>query len=78
MDHRVTEQAPSWLELESVIPLESTDSKQQRTVKKITNLSGDTVTRKYPEYIVRPSDRRVGMKLKHALLIAGTKTVEAA
>ena len=72
MDQNATEQAPSWLELESVIPLESTDA-QQRTVKKITNLSADTLVRKYPQYVVRPSDRRVGMKLRHALAIASKK-----
>jgi hypothetical protein len=72
MDQNATEQAPSWLELESVIPLESTDA-QQRTVKKITNLSADTIVRKYPQYVVRPSDRRVGMKLRHALAIASKK-----
>jgi len=72
MDQNTVEPAPSWLELESVIPLESTDS-QQPSVRQITSLSADTVVRKYPQYIVRPSERRVGMKLKHALAIAGSK-----
>ena len=57
-----TQEPPSWLELEAVQPL--TES------SKITNLSPDSLKRHYPDYVVRLSDRRRGMKLKHALDIA--------
>lgn len=71
MDQNIT-QPPSWLELESVIPLESTDP-QQRSVKQITTLSADTIGRKYKHLVVRLSEGRVGMKLRDALAIASGK-----
>jgi hypothetical protein len=57
---------PTWLELESVKPL-SPD------VKQITSLSVDTIKRRYPQLVVHLSDRRLGMKLRHALEIASGK-----
>ena len=52
---------PTWLELESLRPLgEAT---------KITNLSRDTLKRRYPKYIVKMSWRREGIKLRHILQI---------
>jgi hypothetical protein len=62
--------APSWLQLESIIPLGGSD---EVTAAKITDLSPDTLKLTYPELIVRTSARRVGMKLKHALDIATPK-----
>jgi hypothetical protein len=53
---------PSWLELESVKPLPK--------IEEITSLSVDTIEREYPQYVVKLSPRRKGMKLKHALEIA--------
>ena len=53
---------PTWLELESVKPMPE--------AAKITSLSEDTIQRRYPEWIVHLSPRRVGMKLKHILEIA--------
>ena len=61
---------PSWLELESVIPLEAEPG--VTSVETVTTLSADTQRREYPELIIRLSPRRQGMKLKHALRIAGT------
>jgi hypothetical protein len=58
-----TTAAPTWLELERVLPLAE--------VEKLTNLSPDTLKRRYPEIVVQLSPRRVGMKLKHALAITG-------
>jgi hypothetical protein len=66
MDDR--SKSPSWIELESVLPLES--SKGETNVKQITGLSGDTVQRRFPQYVTKLSPRRVGMKLRHALTIA--------
>jgi hypothetical protein len=60
-----TDRAPSYLELESVQPMP--------VVTKITTLSADTIRRRYPELIVHLSERRVGMKLRNALAIAGRK-----
>ena len=56
------ERPPSWIELESV--------QRMPVVEKITSLSGDNLRRNYPEYVVKLSPRRDGMKLKHALAIA--------
>ena len=60
--------SPTWIELESIVPLGGDDSV---TVEKITNLSVDTIKRRHSKYVVPVSDRRVGMKLKHALAITG-------
>jgi hypothetical protein len=57
-----SDQMPDWIDLESV--------KTLRTAAEITSLSPDSLRRKYPHYIVRLSERRDGMKLKHALAIA--------
>jgi hypothetical protein len=57
-----SDRAPSFLELESV--------QRMPVASRITSLSADTLKRRYPELIVHLSDRRVGMKLKHALAIA--------
>jgi hypothetical protein len=61
---------PSWLELESVIPLEAEPG--VISVETVTSLSADTQRREYPDLIIQLSPRRQGMKLKHALQIAGT------
>ena len=60
---------PSWLELESVIPLEAEPG--VTSVETVTTLSAETRRREYPEFIIQLSPRRQGMKLKHALRIAG-------
>jgi hypothetical protein len=56
---------PTWLELESIEPM--------REVEKITSLDRDTIKRRYPERVVQLSDKREGMKLKHALAITEGK-----
>ena len=66
---------PSWLELESVLPLEAESG--VTSVETVTTLSADTQRREYPEFIIQLSPRRQGMKLKHALRIAGTADIEA-
>ena len=66
---------PSWLELESVLPLEAEPG--VTSVETVTTLSADTPRREYPEFIIQLSPRRQGMKLKHALRIAGTADIEA-
>jgi hypothetical protein len=53
----------SWIELESVRMLDEAEQ--------ITTLSRDTIKRRYPQYVVKLSPRREGMKLKHILEIAG-------
>jgi hypothetical protein len=60
-----SDRAPSFLELESV--------QRMPVVARITSLSADTLKRQYPEFVVHLSERRVGMKLKHALEIASRK-----
>jgi hypothetical protein len=66
MDDRT--KRPTWLEMESVIPLRS--SVKEHDAERITSLSEDTLKRRYPDLIKTLSDRRRGMKLKHALAIA--------
>ena len=56
---------PSWLELESVLPLEAEPG--VTSVETVTTLSAETQRREYPEFIIQLSPRRQGMKLKHAL-----------
>jgi hypothetical protein len=59
---------PTWLELESVIPLRS--STKERDAERITSLSEDTLKRRFPDLIKQLSDRRRGIKLRDALAIA--------
>ena len=66
---------PSWLELESVLPLEAEPG--VTSVETVTSLSAETQRREYSEFIIQLSPRRQGMKLKHALRIAGTADIEA-
>ena len=56
---------PSWLDLESIIPLQGTPS-----VESVTGLSMWTIHRCFPLLIVKLSPRRRGMKLRDALAIA--------
>ena len=62
MSQDLGEKLPSWLELESVQKLS--------VVEKITSLSADSLRRRFPEYVIKLSPRRDGMKLKHVLAIA--------
>jgi hypothetical protein len=68
--HEVTAPSPTWIELESIVPLGGDESV---TVEKITNLSVDTIKRRHSKFVVPVSDRRIGMKLRHALAIAARK-----
>lgn len=60
-----SDRKPSWIELEAVKPL--------LEVSRITSLSADTLTRRYPEYIVQLSPRRLGIKLRHILEITNRR-----
>jgi hypothetical protein len=62
MSDTPSDRPPTWLELESVKPMSKAEE--------VTSLHEDTIERRYPEYIVRLSDRRKGMKLRHILKIA--------
>ena len=66
---------PSWLELESVLPLEAGPG--VTSVETVTSLSADTQRRVYSEFIIQLAPHRQGMKLKYALRIAGTADIEA-
>jgi hypothetical protein len=59
---------PDWMDLESIIPLATT--KGGRDAEQITGLSADTIKRRFPEYVKQLSERRRGIKLRHALEIA--------
>jgi hypothetical protein len=56
------DQAPSWLELESV--------QKMQQAEQITSLSPDSLRRLYPHLVVKLSERRDGIKLRHCLEIA--------
>jgi hypothetical protein len=38
-------------------------------VERLTNLSSDTIKKHYREYLVHVSPRRIGMRIKHVLVI---------
>jgi hypothetical protein len=71
---------PSWLDLESVIPLREPKSRkkkqereaerERRSAEEITGLSEDTLKRRYPDRIKQLSTRRCGMKLRDAIAIS--------
>jgi hypothetical protein len=67
----IMDDKPSWLDLESVIPLRSPSA--ERDVERITSLSEDTIKRRHSKRVIHLSDRRVGMKLRDALAIAEGK-----
>jgi hypothetical protein len=67
------EQLPSWLQLQSVIPL---DGDKAVTVEKITTLSRDSIERNHADKIVDLSRRRVGMTLENALAIARGRVLD--
>jgi hypothetical protein len=58
---------PSWIQLESVIPL---DGDEELTATKVAGISRDGLQRHHRDRIVQLSPRRVGMKLRDALAIA--------
>jgi hypothetical protein len=62
--------ATTWtkLELEAV--------KSLREVEELTSLDRDTLTRVYPEFIVRLSPKRYGMKFRNVLKIMSGEAVE--
>jgi len=54
-------QAPAGLELERVLSLDE--------AARLTNLSKDTLRRRYPSTLLRLSPRRIGMRLRDVLRI---------
>lgn len=58
-----SDRPPSWskLELEAI--------KSLRQVEELTSLDRDTLVRVYPEYVVRLSPKRLGMKFRNVLRI---------
>ena len=70
---------PSWLDLESVIPLQRSRPKKRsedkaeegpHTAEEITGLSADTLKRRHSKRVLHLSERRRGMKLRDALAIS--------
>ena len=59
---------PTWLELESIIPLEHRT--KTPTAEQITGLSAETLKRRHSDRVSQMSARRYGMKLKYALEIS--------
>lgn len=50
------------LELERIVPLEEAE--------KLSSLSRDTIKRRYANKLIELSPRRLGMRVKHALMLA--------
>jgi hypothetical protein len=67
---------PTWIELASVIPLE-TRRADELSVRKITNLSPEAIVENYADKVRRLSAKRVGMSLGDALEIASGKAKSA-
>jgi hypothetical protein len=63
----MSDNAPSQLQLKSIIPL---DGEKTPTVESVTSLNRDTVGRHYSHLVVKLSPRRIGMSLGNALDIA--------
>jgi hypothetical protein len=59
---------PTWLELESVIPL--TSSTKKPTGESVTSLSADAIKRLHGDKVRQLSERRLGISLRDALAIA--------
>jgi hypothetical protein len=55
---------PSWLELESM--------RSMAEAARLTNLSADTLKRRYPHWVTQVSPRRNAMKLRHILAITNS------
>ena len=53
--------AQIWIELQRIVDM--------KEAERLSGLSHDTLQRRYPDRIVRLSERRVGMRLRHALLL---------
>jgi len=60
-----TKSEPTWLELQSALPLNE--------VQQITGLSRDSITRHHRDKIVQLSPRRCGMKLRDVLAIVNAR-----
>ena len=54
-------------ELERVLPLGKRPDGP--SIEELTSLSVDTIKRRYPDWIVKLSEKRLGMKFKHGLVI---------
>ena len=64
---------PTWLELNSVIPLHKKTDPTATTATRITSLSAATIRRRWPDKIRQLTDKREGIRLADALEIAGVK-----
>jgi hypothetical protein len=69
-DIDTAERQLSWLQLQTIIPL---DGDKPITVEKITSLSRDSVCRNHRDKVVDLGPRRVGMRLGDALAIARSR-----
>jgi hypothetical protein len=63
MPEAETDSTPTWTKYE----LESVKSLQQ--IEELTSLDRDTLIRVYPEYLIRVSPKRLGMKFRNVLKI---------
>jgi hypothetical protein len=63
---------PSWTKYE----LESVKSLLQ--IEELTSLDRDTLVRVYPEYLIRVSPKRLGMKFRNVLKIMNGNATPAA
>ena len=56
--------------LKNLSPLELLRVAKMPEAERLSGTSADTLKRKYPQWIVQVSERRLGMRVGHALLIA--------
>ena len=56
--------------LRNLSPLELLRVAKMPEAERLSGTSADTLKRKYPQWVVQISERRLGMRVGHALLIA--------
>jgi hypothetical protein len=63
--------------LKNLSPLELLRVAKMPEAERLSGTSADTLKRKYPQWIVQISERRLGMRVGHALLIAQSGSAPA-
>ena len=61
--------------LKNLSPLELLRVAKMPEAERLSGTSADTLKRKYPHLIVQISERRLGMRVGHALLLAQSRAL---
>lgn len=60
---------PTYFDLQRVLTLDE--------AARLTSLHRDSIRKRYPQFVIRLSPHRLGIKVKHVLEITGTTIAEA-